>query len=128
MPVLRSKRRGESRGCGTGLPGAPEGSAVGPVAEGVADPPEAGGALGLEGPGYYIRQEHYQGSQEEAVVEHMTPPMRPPPRRTRRAGQEDRHRRPQQQRLFQSLTRSSTRTDESPLRVGEESRLDLVPF
>jgi hypothetical protein len=40
----------------------------------------------------------------------MTPSMRPPSRWTRRAAQEDRHRRPQQQRLLQSLTRSSTRT------------------
>jgi len=83
MPVLRGERCGESRGSGVGLPGTPAGGEIGPAAAGVADPQEAGGAFGLEGPRHDLRQEHHQGSQEEAVAEHMTPPVRPPPRRTR---------------------------------------------
>lgn len=61
MSVLRSKRRGESRGGGIGLSSAPAGSEIGPALASVADSPETGSTLGLEGPRDDLRQEHHQG-------------------------------------------------------------------
>lgn len=104
LPVLRGQRCREScRSC-TGVPGPAQGSEVGAAPTSTADPSKVGRAFCLEGAGHDLRQEHDQGPEKEALVEHMTPSLRPPPRRTWRTRQENGRDRSQQQRLREPLT------------------------
>lgn len=109
MSILRGQRGGESCRRGSRVPGAAPRGEVGAAATSASDPPEVGRSLGLKGTRHDLRQEHDERSEKEALVEHMTPPLRPPPRRSWRTRQENRRGRSHQQRLLQSLTRTSLR-------------------